>query len=82
MKPTNTATWSTSKRKLATATKKANEDQEELDDLLEDMAEDKLDDLDVADTPSLICLSRILLPPPSCPSCLGRSIYSTTGLAF
>ena len=56
MKPTNTATWSTSKRKLATATKKANEDQEELDDLLEDMAEDKLDDLDVADTPFMVPL--------------------------
>ena len=45
------------------ATMATGEDREELDDLLEDMAEDKLDDLDVADTPSLICLSRILLPP-------------------
>ena len=48
--------WESIKEKLAAATKKVDEDQEYLDDLWEDMGEDKLDDLDVADAPFTVPL--------------------------
>ena len=49
-------TGSTSKKKVATATKKTDEDQEELDDPQEDMDEHKLDELDTVDAPFTVLL--------------------------
>ena len=49
MKPTKNGDWEYIKEKPATATKEADEDQEELDDLWEDIHEDELDDLDAVD---------------------------------
>ena len=56
MKPTKNGDWEYIKEKLATATKKADEDQEELDDLWEDMDEDKLDELDAKNAPFTVPL--------------------------
>ena len=52
----NNGTWEYIKEKLATATKKADEDQEELEDLWKDMDEDELDYLDAADAPFTVPL--------------------------
>ena len=41
---------------MAKTSKKANEDQEKLDDLWKDMDEDELDELDAADTPFTVPL--------------------------
>ena len=56
MKPTNNGNWEYIKEELAEATKKVDEDQEELDNLWEDMDEDELDDLDTANAPFTVPL--------------------------
>ena len=48
--------WEYIKDKLVKSPKKADEDQDELDDLCEDMDEDELDNLDVADAPFIVLL--------------------------
>ena len=56
MQPTKSGEWEYIKDKLVKPTEKLDEGQDELDDLWEDMDEDELDDLDVADTPFTVPL--------------------------
>ena len=56
MQPTKSGEWEYIKDKLVKRTEKSDEDQEELDDLWEDMDDNELDDLDVADAPFTVPL--------------------------
>ena len=56
MQPTKSGDWEYIKNKLVKALEKADEDQEELDDLWKDMNEDELDELDVTDAPFTVPL--------------------------
>ena len=56
MKPAKNGEWENIEEKLATPTKKADEDKEELDDLWEDMDEDELNNLDTVDAPFTVPL--------------------------
>ena len=56
MQPTKSGKWEYIKDKLVKPTEKLDEDQDELDNLWEDMDEDKLDSLDGTDTPFTVPL--------------------------